>query len=139
MSMTRVDITTRAPYSEPMAPRAAFPLRFHDERVRTLVRELAEREHISQNEFIERAVEREVILRGELVARDLAAAAERLTQMTEDQHRALLARSHEEFGLGEALPDPVEARALHQEVTVLDLSTSTDPLGVLAAFDAAAG
>lgn len=117
----------------------AFPLRFHDEYLRNLVRELADRLSISQNEFIERAVEHEVVFRGALIADELASAAERLREVTTSQYRAIVARSHAEFGQSEAGADPIEAHALHQARSGgrVVLARTDDPLGVLAAFESA--
>ena len=121
------------------SPTTAFPLRFHDSRLRALVRELAQHASISQNEFIERAVEREVVFRGALIADELAAAADRLREVTNSQYRILLARSRAEFGEGEGRTEPLEAHALHgtRREVALRSESSDDPLGVLAAFDSA--
>ena len=123
-----------------MATSPAFPLRFHDQRLRGLVRELSDRANISQNEFIERAVEREVVLHGALAARELAAAAERLARLSDEQYESLVARSLVEFAAGEGLPDPLEARALHDtgDAAFHNQPVDTvDPWGVLAQFDSA--
>lgn len=43
---------------------STFPLRFRQERIRELVRLVAQREGISQNELLEQAAEHEVIAQG---------------------------------------------------------------------------
>ncbi len=125
------------------AARGVFPLRFKDERLRELVREVAETEHVSQTDLIEEAVAHELIFRGARLAEDLAKAARRISRMTEAQRSELIDRSLDEFAEGEGLPEPFQARALHahasgQEVDVVHV-TIPDPLGVLATFDAARG
>ena len=47
-----------------MAPRAVFPLRWRNEKLRILTAEVAARLGISQNELIEQAIEHEVVARG---------------------------------------------------------------------------
>ena len=118
-----------------MATPSAFPLRLRDERLRSLVRELADRAQVSQNEFIEIAIEHEVVVRGALVAAELASAARRLEKLTDEQMGAVVERSIEAFAEGEAARDPLQATALHAEATSTPLAAS-DRLGVLAAFDA---
>ena len=117
-----------------MAATSTFPLRLRDPRLLSLVRELAERENISQNEFIELALEHEIVVRGALVADELAAAANRLSELTEKQYIALVDRSVERFVAGEAGRDPLQATALHTP-TGSTLAYSFDQLGVMAAFE----
>jgi len=118
--------------------RGAFPLRFKDGRLRELVREVAALEEVSQTDLIEEAVAHELIFRGARLADDLAAAASRLNRLTESQRAELIERSLDEFAHGEALPEPLQAKAVHAHVDGHD-PTMLDPLGVLAAFDAARG
>lgn len=105
------------------------------------MREIAEREHLSQNEFIEQAVEREVVARGALLAEELAAAASRLAQLTEEQYAVILRRSTAAFIAGEGGPDPLQAAALHTDGhgagPMIPAPASQDALGVLAAFESA--
>jgi hypothetical protein len=68
-----------------MASRAVFPLRWRNERLRTLTAELASRLGISQNELIEQAIEHEVVARGAMLSDDLRAAADRLAELTREQ------------------------------------------------------
>ncbi len=89
-----------------------FPLRFRNERIRALVREVAEREGISQNELLEQAAEHEVIARGALLARDLEVSLERLRAATKAASAELVERSIADFSQGEARPDPLRARRL---------------------------
>ena len=95
--------------------RSTFPLRITDPDVREGVREVAAHEHVSQNEYIEQAIRNDLIVRGELRARQLHAAAQRLDQLSEQSYTTLVERSIAEFAAGEVGPDPVEMRALHHE------------------------
>ena len=97
---------------------------------------LAEREGVSQNAFIEQAVEHESLIRGAMVADDLAQSSRRIAALTEEQHRALIENAIAAFAAGEAQPDPVQAIALHAGRNV-DSNRSRDSLGVLAAFETA--
>jgi len=121
-------------------PRPVFPLRLRDASLRDLVREVADREHISQNELIERAIKNEVVARGALLAADLAASAERLAKLTADQRERLIVASIEDFGRGEGLPEPMQARAFHVAASPASAesarASAPDELGVIAAFDA---
>ena len=120
------------------SPRSAFPLRLSDPRVRAAVREVAEHEHVSQNEYIERAVINDLALRGTLRAEQLAASAARLATLSAEQHSALIERSLVEFAAGEALPDPLAMRSLSSAATAsAKLTTRLDgPLAAVAAFRA---
>jgi len=120
--------------------RPVFPLRLRDATLRDLVREVADRDHISQNELIERAIKNEVVARGALLAADLAASAARLAKLTSDQREQLIVASIQDFGSGEGLPEPVQARAFHVDESSLSAlsvpANTSDELGVIAAFDA---
>lgn len=114
----------------------AFPLRLRDPRVPALLREVAAREHISQNELVDQALEHALSLRGARLAEDLAAAAERLAQLSDSEYEGLVDASIEAFAAGEAEPEPLQAYALHaQRPDARRTRTASDPLGVLAAFD----
>lgn len=89
-----------------------FPLRFRQERIRALVREVAAREGISQNELLEQAAEHEVIARGALLADDLAASLEALRAMTSSARADVLQRTIADFADGEAMVDPLRARRI---------------------------
>src|SRR5688572_33034093 len=93
-----------------MAPRAAFPLRWRNEKLRTLTAEVAARLGISQNELIEQAVEHEVVARGAMLSDDLRAAADRLAELTQEQNERIQARGVESFIAGEGLSEPVQSR-----------------------------
>ena len=97
---------------------------------------LAEREGVSQNAFIEQAVEHESLIRRAMVADDLAQSSRRIAALTEEQHRALIKNAIAAFAAGEAQPDPVRAIALHAGHNV-DSERSRDNLGVLSAFETA--
>lgn len=109
--------------------RSVFPLRLREERLRELVRDVASREQISQNEFIEQAVEHEVVARGAMLADDLAHSAEQLRRATQAQHAELVERSLAEFARGELQRDPLRASRIEEHP-----ERSTDALGVVAAF-----
>ena len=84
-----------------MASRAVFPLRWRNERLRTLTAEVAARLGISQNELIEQAIEHEVVARGAMLSEDLRAAADRLAELTQEQYERMQARGLESFVAGE--------------------------------------
>ena len=94
-----------------MASRAVFPLRWRNERLRTLTAEVASRLGISQNELIEQAIEHEVVARGAMLSEDLRAAADRLSELTEEQYERMLARGLESFVVGEGQLEPLQARS----------------------------
>jgi hypothetical protein len=73
---------------------------------------------ISQNELIEQAIEHEVVARGAMLSDDLRAAANRLAELTQEQYERIQARGLESYVAGEALLDPVQARAAQQTAGV---------------------
>lgn len=87
----------------------AFPLRFRQDRIRQLVREVAASEGISQNEFLEQAAEHELVVRGALIVDDLAAALHAAQTMSERTRAAHVEASIASFAAGEARPDPLRA------------------------------
>src|SRR5215207_7713945 len=89
-----------------MAPRAVFPLRWRNEKLRILTAEVAARLGISQNELIEQAI----VARGALLSEDLRTAADRLAELTHEQHKRIQARSLERFVAGEGQLEPLQAR-----------------------------
>jgi hypothetical protein len=93
-----------------MASRAVFPLRWRNERLRTLTAEVASRLGISQNELIEQAIEHEVVARGAMLSEDLRAAADRLAELTQEQYEVMQARGLESFVAGEGQVEPLQAR-----------------------------
>jgi hypothetical protein len=95
-----------------MASRAVFPLRWRNERLRTLTAEVASRLGISQNELIEQAIEHEVVARGGMLSDDLRAAADRLAQLTQEQHERIQARGFEHYITGEGQREPLQAQLI---------------------------
>ena len=93
-----------------MASRSVFPLRWRNERLRTLTAEVAYRLGISQNELIVQAIEHEVVARGAMLSEDLRAAADRLAELTQEQYEGIQARGLESFVAGEGQFEPVQAR-----------------------------
>ena len=119
--------------------RSVFPLRFRDERLRELLREVAAREHISQNELIEQAIRHELTIRAARVAGELVTAARRLAELSGAAYDEIVTRSIEDFVAGEAVPEPLQAHALHDHSGGTGAAEGgSDPLGVLAAFEAGA-
>lgn len=122
--------------------RSSFPLRLRNQRTRAFVALVSEQEHISQNELIEQAIEHELVVRGALVADDLANAAERIRVLSDEHYGSLVERSIELAAAGEALLDPLSARALRtadrEERPAITSQVTDDPLGALSAFRTAA-
>lgn len=121
---------------------SAFPLRLRSSELRELARLVAEHDHISQNELIEQALANEVLVRGATIVADLELAAQYLVELTDAQYQQIVAKSLQEFGQGEALPEPLQAYALDPEdvrsYRKRTARTKTaDSLGVMAAFNAA--
>jgi hypothetical protein len=124
-----------------MTEASSFPLRMRDPRIRALVREVAARDHLSQNALIEQAVANEVIARGGLIAADLAAAAERLAKMSAAELDTVVTDSIAEFAEGEARPDPLRPQRVQRPGRLVAPSRPErvdDPLGVMTAFHAGA-
>jgi hypothetical protein len=111
-----------------MASRAVFPLRWRNEKLRTLTAEVASRLGMSQNELIEQAIEHEVVARGAMLSDDLRAAADRLAELTQEQYERIQARGLENYVAGEGLFDPVQARPV-QHTAVVDNVAVARPLG----------
>jgi hypothetical protein len=101
-----------------MASRAVFPLRWRNERLRTLTAEVASRLGISQNELIEQAIEHEVVARGGMLSEDLRAAADRLAELTQEQYERMQARGLERFVAGEGLSEPLQTRSMQPAAAV---------------------
>lgn len=110
--------------------RPTFPLRFNSEIVRDLVREVAKREGISQNELLEQAAEHEVIARGALLADELEASAAHLRSTT--SLAAAVTASLDAFVAGETLPEPLRPRLIERPAEHLPRRSA---LGAVAAFD----
>jgi len=109
----------------------AFPLRYRREWVRALVREVAAREGISQNELLEQAAEHEVIARGALLADDLEDSLNALRSATKAAHAELIRRSVTDFAKGEATADPLRAVQIRMPVGG---RRRGEPLGAVSAF-----
>jgi hypothetical protein len=101
-----------------MAPRAVFPLRWRNEKLRTLTAEVAARLGMSQNELIEQAIEHEVVARGAMLSEDLRTAADRLAELTQEQYERIQARGVERFVAGEGQFEPLQARAMQPTAAV---------------------
>lgn len=113
-------------------PRPTFSLRFTHEGLRDLVRIVAERDGISQNELLEQAAEHEVVVRGGLLATELEAAAAHLRTITAPSAAELIKQSVASFVEAEALPDPLRPRQFTRSP---DESADNEPeLGAVAAF-----
>ena len=110
-----------------MASRAVFPLRWRNERLRTLTAEVASRLGISQNELIEQAIEHEVVARGAMLSEDLRAAADRLAELTEEQYERIQARGVESFIAGEGLSEPVQSRLAPRAAAVDSFAVDHPP------------
>jgi len=116
---------------------SVFPLRLRSSELRELARLVAEHDHISQNELIEQALANEVLVRGATIVADLELAAQYLVELTDAQYQQIVAKSLQEFGQGEALPEPLQAYALDPEDVRTYRRQTADSLGVMAAFNAA--
>lgn len=110
-----------------------FSLRFRSERLRELVREVAEREGVSQNELLEVAAEHEVIARGALLADHLDLSAARLRSISERAFAGVVTASIDAFVAGEANSEPLRPRRISRPATQPERSARR-PLGAVAAF-----
>ena len=110
--------------------RPTFPLRLRDDRLRDLVRMVAEREGISQNELLEQAAEHEVLARGALLADELEASAAQLRNLRAKAMTTLVEASVQEFVEAEARTDPLRPRRIERP----DESASAGSIGAVAAF-----
>lgn len=109
--------------------RPTFPLRLRDDRLRDLVRMVAEREGISQNELLEQAAEHEVLARGALLADELEASAARLRTVRAKAMTTLVEASVQEFVEAEARADPLRPRRIERPD-----AASAGSIGAVAAF-----
>lgn len=122
-----------APGTLGLMARPTFPLRFSHEGLRELVRVVAERAGISQNELLEQAAEHEVVARGALLANELEALAAHLRAATnslvvEDQLASIAS-----FIESEALPDPVRGHRIAREPH--PATPGSARIGAVAAFE----
>jgi hypothetical protein len=111
-----------------MASRAVFPLRWRNERLRTLTAEVASRLGISQNELIEQAIEHEVVARGAMLSEDLRAAADRLADLTREQYERVQARGVDSYLAGEGLLDPIQDRPAQRATAVDSVAVDRSPV-----------
>lgn len=118
--------------NEQRVTRPTFPLRFTHDRLRELVRIVAEREGISQNALLEQAAEHEVVARGALLADELEATAALLRSVTSPVAAELVDASIAGFVEGEALPDPLRPRRIEREAR--SARPFTSKIGAVAAF-----
>jgi hypothetical protein len=95
--------------------RSTFPLRLSDPALREAVREVAEHEHLSQNEYIEQAIRNDLVVRGRVRAQQLEALASRLATVSDDIWATVVERSLDDFASGEVGSDPVQMHALHSD------------------------
>lgn len=114
--------------------RPTFPLRFTHDRLRELVRVVAEREGISQNELLEQAAEHEVVARGALLADDLEASAAQLRAATGPMAAERIESSIAAFVEGEARPDPVRPRRIIRGAHPAE-AAAPSTIGAVAAFE----
>jgi hypothetical protein len=133
ISVRRFDITQLVGGARVMAG-STFPLRFRQERVRELVRLVAEREGISQNELLEQAAEHEVVARGALLVEELEASAARLSAITAKAYRSLVESSLDDFANREGLPDPLRPRQITRHPGRITVGAG---YGAVAAFEQA--
>lgn len=119
-----------------------FSLRLRKAWVRKMVRELAEQEGISQNEFLEQAAEHEVIARGAMMADDLERAATRLRELSDEAYADLVEASIVAAADSESLTDEPRAyqfivpnRAIRGEVVRAPSPRSTIEIGAVRVFE----
>ncbi len=101
--------------------RTSFPLRFHDERTRDLLRLVAERQQVSMNQLAEELITRELDVLALGLETTMSRTIELLRTYRGDQGRA----GWTAFAESEALPEPVPTRRL---------GADDDPFGVAQAF-----
>jgi hypothetical protein len=91
---------------------SVFSLRLRKANLRESVRAIARREGISQNEFLEQAVEHEVVVRGALLADDLELAAAQMRTLSASAYAKLTEESLLSAASSEARPDPLRVRQI---------------------------
>lgn len=112
--------------------RPTFPLRFSQPRLRELVRVVADREGISQNELLEQAAEHEIVARGALLAEELEAVASDLRAMTALVAAEVVEASVSAFIEGERLSEPMRPHMINRQIR--ERSTRSR-IGAVAAFE----
>jgi hypothetical protein len=118
-----------------MASRPTVSLRFTNPGLRERVRVLAAQRGISQNEFLERAAEHEVVVQGGLLSGELEALAGQLGEMSAATLSDRVEASKANFVAGEALPDPLRPRQIRREPPPAVRTSSR--IGAVAAFGGA--
>lgn len=118
--------------------RSTFPLRLPDPVLREAVREVAEHEQLSQNEYIVQAIRSDLVVRGRVRAQQLEALAARLKAVSDEAWATVVERSLSDFASGEAGPDPVQMPALHAAATPTKARPTTAASRRNAALQAAA-
>jgi hypothetical protein len=122
------------------AKQPTFSLRLRKDWVRKMVRELAEHEGISQNEFLEQAAEHEVIARGAMVADDLERIATRLREISDAAYDDLIEASIIAAAESEALADEPRAyqfvaQSMAHAMTRGEGILSTSGIGAVRVFE----
>jgi hypothetical protein len=107
--------------SDDRTSRAAFPLRFENERTRELLRLVAERQGMSMNRLAEELIEREL----EVLALGLEVTLSRTVELLRTYRGEGRADAWAAFAEAEALPEPIQAKRLRPD---------PDPLGIARAF-----
>jgi hypothetical protein len=103
--------------------RSSFPLRFHDERTRELLRLVAERQQVSMNQLAEELISREL----DVLALGLETTMSRTVELLRAYRTDRQGADWRAFAEAEALPEPVPTRRAHAD---------DDPFGVAQAFEA---
>jgi hypothetical protein len=128
--------------------RSTFSLRFRKENLREMIKDLAMREGISQNELLEQAAEHEVIVRGALVADDLEYVASQMRRLSAKAYSALVEESLVAAAGAEGVPDPLRDRQISRYPDLAGLAIQQfaesmgigpqdhrDSVGAIAAFE----
>ncbi len=102
--------------------KAAFPLRFENERTRELLRVVAERRNTSMNQLAEEMIEREL----EVLALGLESSLSRTVELLRSYRGQGRAEAWSAFADAEALPEPIAARRIDSD---------SDPFEVARAFE----
>jgi hypothetical protein len=128
--------------------KSVFSLRLRRENLREMVRDLAMREGISQNELLEQAAEHEVVVRGALVADDLEYVASQMRRLSATAYAALVEESLVSAAVAEGVPDPLRAHQISRYPDLAGLAVQevaetfgtspqvhTNSIGAIAAFE----
>lgn len=118
---------------------SAFPLRFKNQSTKDMLRLVSDQLGIPMNDIAEEAVRQELVLLGAGIEAQLMQIVERLRQYDPERDMASSVAAVIE---GESLPDPLQARQLSAETTLLTQRVRTATtvqrdqrlVGALAAF-----